>query len=157
MVDVALTLALLAAFAAIAFVKFAVRQDRHAADDEEARMSCLLDLLRIAAVAAGAFFFLAGTVGLLRFPGCLTRLHALTKADNLGLALVVLGLLFQVDGVLAGAEAGAGLAAGDAVRRRGVAADRPLARGERPSAPPMSGGRQPRRSRCCCWRSRVWT
>jgi multicomponent Na+:H+ antiporter subunit G len=53
-------------------------------------------------VVAGAFFFLAGTVGLLRFPDSLTRLHALTKADNLGLALVVLGLLPHVDGVGAG-------------------------------------------------------
>jgi len=34
--DVALTLALLAAFASIAFVKFAMQQDRQAADDEEA-------------------------------------------------------------------------------------------------------------------------
>ena len=49
--------------------------------------------MTIAAVSAGAFFFLAGTVGLLRFPDALTRLHALTKADNLGLGLVVLGLL----------------------------------------------------------------
>jgi multicomponent Na+:H+ antiporter subunit G len=64
-------------------------------------MSFLLDLFSIAAIAAGAFFYLAGTVGLLRFPDAYTRLHALTKADNLGLALVVLGLLFQVDGVLA--------------------------------------------------------
>ena len=31
-----------------------------------------------------------------------TRLHALTKADNLGLGLVVLGLLPRVDGVLGG-------------------------------------------------------
>ena len=54
------------------------------------------------AIAAGAFFFLAGTVGLLRFPDTLTRLHALTKADNLGLGLIVLGLLPQVDGVLTG-------------------------------------------------------
>ena len=30
----------------------------------------------------------------------MTRLHALTKADNLGLGLVVLGLLPQVDSVL---------------------------------------------------------
>jgi multicomponent Na+:H+ antiporter subunit G len=44
----------------------------------------------------GAFFFLAGTVGLLRFPDTLTRLHALTKADNLGLGLIMLGLLPQV-------------------------------------------------------------
>ncbi len=62
-------------------------------------MSLGLDLLTYVAVTAGAFFFLAGTVGLLRFPDAYTRLHALTKADNLGLGLVVLGLLPQVSGV----------------------------------------------------------
>ena len=62
----------------------------------------LLDLFTIATVAAGAVFFLAGTVGLLRFPDALARLHALTKADNLGLGLIVLGLLPRVDGVLTG-------------------------------------------------------
>jgi multisubunit Na+/H+ antiporter MnhG subunit len=31
-------------------------------------------------ICAGTFFFFAGTVGLLRFPDALTRLHALTKA-----------------------------------------------------------------------------
>jgi multicomponent Na+:H+ antiporter subunit G len=56
-------------------------------------MSFALDIMTIAAVSAGVFFFLAGTVGLLRFPDTLTRLHALTKADNLGLGLMVLGLL----------------------------------------------------------------
>jgi multicomponent Na+:H+ antiporter subunit G len=61
-----------------------------------------LDLFTIAAVVAGAFFFLAGTAGLLRFPDAYTRLHALTKADNLGLGLIVLGLLPQVDGVAGG-------------------------------------------------------
>ncbi len=65
-------------------------------------MSVALNALTIVAIVAGAFFFLAGTVGLLRFPDTLTRLHALTKADNLGLGLVVLGLLPHVDGVLAG-------------------------------------------------------
>ena len=59
-------------------------------------MSVLLDLLSIVLVSAGAFFFMAGTVGLLRFPDTLTRLHTLTKADNLGLGLVVLGLLPRV-------------------------------------------------------------
>lgn len=54
------------------------------------------DLFTVAAVSLGSLFFLAGTVGLLRFPDTLTRLHALTKADNLGLGLVVLGLLPQV-------------------------------------------------------------
>jgi multicomponent Na+:H+ antiporter subunit G len=65
-------------------------------------MTLALDVLTILAVCAGAFFFLAGTVGLLRFPDALSRLHALTKADNLGLGLVVLGLLFQVQGPLSG-------------------------------------------------------
>ena len=65
-------------------------------------MSLLLDLWTIVAVSAGVFFFLAGTVGLLRFPDTLTRLHALTKADNLGLGLVVLGLLPRVSSPLAG-------------------------------------------------------
>jgi multicomponent Na+:H+ antiporter subunit G len=65
-------------------------------------MSAFTDVLALVAIAAGAFFFFAGTVGLLRFPDTLTRLHALTKADNLGLGLVVLGLLLQVDSVLAG-------------------------------------------------------
>ena len=60
-----------------------------------------LDVFSIVAIVAGAFFFLAGTAGLLRFPDALTRLHALTKADNLGLGLIVLGLLPRVDGVLA--------------------------------------------------------
>ena len=63
-------------------------------------MTSLLDLFSIVAIAAGAFFYLAGTVGLLRFPDAYSRLHALTKADNLGLVLVVIGLLPQVDGVL---------------------------------------------------------
>jgi multicomponent Na+:H+ antiporter subunit G len=62
-------------------------------------MGVVLDMMTVAAVAAGAFFFLAGTVGLLRFPDSLTRLHALTKADNLGLGLVVLGLLPQAGSV----------------------------------------------------------
>jgi multicomponent Na+:H+ antiporter subunit G len=63
-------------------------------------MSLALDLFTVAAVAAGGFFFLAGSVGLLRFPDALTRLHALTKADNLGLGLIVLGLLPRADGPL---------------------------------------------------------
>ncbi len=65
-------------------------------------MSVLIDSFTVLMVLAGAVFFAAGTVGLLRFPDALSRLHALTKADNLGLGLIVLGLLPQMDGVLAG-------------------------------------------------------
>ena len=45
---------------------------------------------------AGLFFFFSGTLGLMRFPDVFSRLHALTKADSLGLGLIVLGLLPQV-------------------------------------------------------------
>jgi multicomponent Na+:H+ antiporter subunit G len=59
-----------------------------------------LDLFCFAAISAGTFFFLAGTVGLLRFPDSLTRLHALAKADNLGLGLVAFGLILRADSAL---------------------------------------------------------
>src|SRR4051794_14297029 len=62
-------------------------------------MSLAFDIFTVSAASAGALFFLAGRVGLIRFPDPLTRLHALTKVDNLGLGLVVLGLLPQASGL----------------------------------------------------------
>jgi multicomponent Na+:H+ antiporter subunit G len=94
-------------------------------------MSLALGAFSIAAISVGVFFFLAGTVGLLRFPDALTRLHALTKADNLGLGLVVLGLLPRAGSLLAAlklvaiwalvqfAGATAAQLIGRAVRRKG--------------------------------------
>lgn len=64
-------------------------------------MSVLRDVFVVVTVSAGVLFFVAGTLGLLRFPDRLTRLHALTKADNLGLGLVVLGLMARAAGPLA--------------------------------------------------------
>lgn len=55
----------------------------------------MIEAASLAFVAGGLVFFLAGTVGMLRFPDIYTRLHALTKADNLGLGLVVAGLALQ--------------------------------------------------------------
>jgi multicomponent Na+:H+ antiporter subunit G len=57
----------------------------------------ITDLVILLLLFSGAFFFLAGTVGLLRFPDVYSRLHALTKADNLGLGLVVLALAVHAD------------------------------------------------------------
>jgi multicomponent Na+:H+ antiporter subunit G len=62
-------------------------------------MSLLVSIFAIIAVLAGAFFFIAGTLGLLRFGDTLSRVHALTKADNLGLGLIVLGLLPLADSI----------------------------------------------------------
>jgi len=92
----------------------------------------LTEILTSALLITGAAFFLAGTVGLLRFPDVYTRLHALTKADNVGLGLVVAGLALQAESwavagkllliwllvLLAGASV-AHLVAG-AARRRGI-------------------------------------
>lgn len=55
----------------------------------------LWDAVSVVSILGGCFFFLAGTVGLLRFPDVYSRLHALTKADNLGLGLIVMGLIPQ--------------------------------------------------------------
>ncbi|SFB86299.1 multicomponent Na+:H+ antiporter subunit G [Marinospirillum celere] len=46
-------------------------------------------------LAFGVGFLVAGTLGLLRFPDVYARLHALTKADTLGLGLVCMGLALQ--------------------------------------------------------------
>ncbi|HSB22086.1 MAG TPA: monovalent cation/H(+) antiporter subunit G [Burkholderiaceae bacterium] len=54
-------------------------------------------VLSLAFIVAGMLFFLAGSIGVLRLPDLLSRLHALTKADNLGLGLVALGLTLQAD------------------------------------------------------------
>jgi len=60
-------------------------------------MSLALDVFTVVMVSLGGLFFLGGMLGLLRFPDTLSRLHALTKVDNLGLGLVVLGLLPRAD------------------------------------------------------------
>lgn len=52
-------------------------------------------------VVVGALFFFVGTIALLRFPDVYCRLHALTKADNVGLGCVLWGLALQADSVAA--------------------------------------------------------
>ncbi|GAB6059008.1 monovalent cation/H(+) antiporter subunit G [Desulfonatronum parangueonense] len=53
------------------------------------------DILGAVLAVAGVVFFLAGTLGLMRFPDIYTRIHALTKADNLGLGLICVGSALQ--------------------------------------------------------------
>ena len=80
-------------------------------------MRIALDLFSLLAIGAGVFFFFAGTVALLRFPDSLSRLHALTKADNLGLGLVVLGAPSARRRAAGGAEAYRALGARAAFER----------------------------------------
>lgn len=58
----------------------------------------MIEWLAALLILAGMVFFVAGTIGLLRLPDVYCRLHALNKADNLGLGLVISGLLIQADG-----------------------------------------------------------
>lgn len=61
-----------------------------------------LSLMGLILVFAGVLFFLAGSIGLVRFPGLHSRLHALTKADNVGLGLLSAGVcLISPDGFTA--------------------------------------------------------
>lgn len=59
----------------------------------------IIDLFSTACLLTGTAFFFGGTVALLRFPDVYTRLHALSKADNIGLGFVLLGLLPHTAGV----------------------------------------------------------
>lgn len=52
-----------------------------------------IEIVQTVFIACGLAFFAVGTLGMLRFPDVFSRLHAITKADNLGLGLLVLGLL----------------------------------------------------------------
>ncbi|MFT6900126.1 MAG: multicomponent Na+:H+ antiporter subunit G [Colwellia sp.] len=62
----------------------------------------IANLFTVVMLTLGCIFFIAGTLGLLRFPDVFCRLHALTKSDNLGLGLITLGLLPQVNSVSMG-------------------------------------------------------
>lgn len=57
------------------------------------------ELLGAGFIILGIPFFIASTLGLLRFPEVYARLHALTKADNVGLGLICLGLAVQASSI----------------------------------------------------------
>lgn len=61
----------------------------------------ILNGLTTILLLAGGFFFMAGTAGLLRFPDVYTRLHALTKAENVGLGFILTGLALQAESITA--------------------------------------------------------
>ncbi|MBU4609835.1 monovalent cation/H(+) antiporter subunit G [Achromobacter sp. GG226] len=66
----------------------------------------MIDAVTIVLLLASAVFFTGGTLGLLRFGDTLTRLHALTKADNLGLGFLVSALILQSESVAVAVKLG---------------------------------------------------
>lgn len=59
----------------------------------------LIDAATVVLVLVGAFFFLAGTTGILRFPDFYSRTHAATKCDTVGAGSVLLGLAVYHGGI----------------------------------------------------------
>lgn len=59
-------------------------------------MTILIDVLVAILLVGGGIFFTAGTVGLIRFPDLRSRLHALTKADNLGLGMIFAAIALHI-------------------------------------------------------------
>jgi multicomponent Na+:H+ antiporter subunit G len=53
----------------------------------------MIEILASVLIISGLMFFIAGSIGLLRLPDLYSRLHAITKADNLGLGLLLLGIM----------------------------------------------------------------
>ncbi len=49
-------------------------------------------------MAGGLFFFLVGTLGMLRLPDVMTRIHSAAKCDTLGALLCISALLLYSDG-----------------------------------------------------------
>ena len=60
----------------------------------------MTDLIALLLIVGGLFFFLSGSIGLLRLPDLFCRLHALAKADNVGLACIALGVVLIDGGLL---------------------------------------------------------
>jgi len=90
----------------------------------------MIEFISMLIIVTGVGFFAAGSIGLLRLPDLHSRLHALTKADNLGLGLIAIGLALLSGSlviaiklllvwilVLAGSAASAHLIAQQALRR----------------------------------------
>lgn len=55
----------------------------------------MLDIIGAILLLIGTAFSLVAALGLLRLPDSFCRLHAITKADTLGLGLIVLGLILR--------------------------------------------------------------
>lgn len=68
-------------------------------------MSVLRDLISLTFMVGGLFFFFVGTVGLIRLPDVLTRMHATTKCDTLGAGLIVVGVVLYLGFTLASLKA----------------------------------------------------
>lgn len=55
----------------------------------------IINITSMGLISLGLFFFLVGTIGVIRFPDALTRAHGAAKCDTLGAVLSLMGLMLQ--------------------------------------------------------------
>jgi multicomponent Na+:H+ antiporter subunit G len=51
------------------------------------------DIIAVAMILIGCFFFFTSVIGLLRFPDMFTRMHATGKCDTLAVLMIMAGLI----------------------------------------------------------------
>lgn len=59
-------------------------------------MEWIRNILIALFLIGGLFFFLVGTVGLIRLPDVFTRMHATTKSDTLGAGLIIVAAMIHL-------------------------------------------------------------
>lgn len=58
-------------------------------------MGIIIDIFSWILIGAGSFFYLVGSVGLLRMPDVFTRMHATSVSDTFGALLLLAGMILQ--------------------------------------------------------------
>ena len=61
-------------------------------------MNTFLDILAAICILIGSFLALTAAIGIVRFPDTLSRMHAATKPQVVGLVLVLVGAVIRLHG-----------------------------------------------------------
>lgn len=61
-------------------------------------ISLIADVASLACICCGAVLVLAAAIGIARFPDTMSRVHAVTKPQTIGLVLTIVGALIRVTG-----------------------------------------------------------
>lgn len=56
----------------------------------------IADIISAVCIIVGSIFAVTAAIGILRFPDTLSRMHAATKPQTLGLVLILTGAIFQL-------------------------------------------------------------
>ncbi len=60
-------------------------------------METAIYILSWALIGGGSFFYVVGSIGLLRMPDVFTRMHATSVSDTFGAFLMLVGMMLQVE------------------------------------------------------------